>query len=141
MPLIRHDYSLTNTDGTIKADYTVWERVAEPTPEPMFVPSPILKVDLGAGPVEYAVSEYSSGTLTNPALTCLTVQITKTIDTGGTLFTVLIPHPVPPAGSSQAKLEAVAFRTVNRTFLANVGDEFPAESFDCAVLSGTYSAS
>ena len=145
MPLIQHQYSLANSDGTMKADYTVWERIPGPGPEPMFVPSPVLTVDLGAGPVQYTVSEFASGTLTNPALTCLTVQISKTIDTGGTLFTVLIPQPVPLAGSSQAKLEAVAFRTINRTFLANVGEEYlvlqpskAAEPFTVMLEAGTY---
>lgn len=138
MPLIQDDYSLASTDGTINVDYTTWERVPGTGPEPMFIPAPVLKIDLGNGPVQYSPSEYASGRLTNPALTCFTVTIVKTVDTGSTFFTVLIPDPVPPAGSPQAKLEAVAFRTENRTFLANVGQEFPAESFDCAVLSGIY---
>jgi hypothetical protein len=139
MPLIRKDYSLANTDGTVKVEYTVWERLPGPTPEPLFIPMPVLRVNLGDDLVEYSASEYTTGALSNPALTCLTVTISKSIDTGGTLFTVMLPNPVPPAGSSEAKLEAVAFRTVNRTFLSNVGNEFPAESFDCTVLSGTYS--
>jgi hypothetical protein len=141
MPLILDECSLANADGTIKVEYKVWERIPGPDPEPMFVPAPVLSIDLGGGPVEYSLSEYTSGTLTSPALTCLTVTIAKETDTGSTLFTVLIPRPVPPEGSSVAQLQAVAFRTVNRTFLANVGKEFPAESFDSSVLSGTYSQS
>jgi hypothetical protein len=141
MPLIQHDYSMANGDGTIKVDYAVWERIPGPGPEPMFIPAPVLSIDLGDGPVKYSGSEYKTGTLDNPSLTCLTVTLSKTTDLGGSLFTVMIPPPVPPPGSAKAKLQAVAFRTVDRTFLANVGEQFPAESFDSTVLSGTYSQS
>jgi hypothetical protein len=140
MPLISETYDLA--DGQIKLTYKAWRRESGSSNEPFFIPAPQLRIDLGDGPVDYSSSEVTRSQLLNPSASALTVTVQRTVDAGATLFTVLLPDSAVPGTDPQvAKIEAVAIITTIRTFLGNVGKEFPAECYSAQVLGGTYKQS
>ena len=143
MPLVESKFTLASKPGKVMVTYATTHRTAPPPGviEPLFVMAPVLDLDLGNGPIKYGPSEFSVSQIANPALTAITVSIEKTVDAGGKAFTVFFPAPTLQEGKTQAKAEAVAFETQIRTFLANVGQRFPAEEFRVHVLRGTYSES
>jgi hypothetical protein len=137
MPLIRDEYNVA--DGQITVKYAEWTRVPGTQVEPFFVPAPQLSVDLGKGTVHYSDGEVTRSQIASPAATALTVTVERTVDTGATLFTVILPDSAVPGDDPEvAKVEAVAIITTIRTFLGNVGKEYPAECYRTQVLTGTY---
>ncbi|MGA5824274.1 hypothetical protein ACPC54_41330 [Kitasatospora sp. NPDC094028] len=137
MSLIYETYELGNEDITVR--YTSTSRVPGPGIDPLFLIAPRLTIDLGKGPVDYSSSEVGRSELSPPGVTALTVTVERSIDAGATLFSVLLPLSVVPGEDlAAAPVEAVAFRTTVRTFLADVGWKFPEQSYEAHVLKGTY---
>lgn len=123
----------------VHVTYILARRVSTGGIDPLWIPAPSLTVDLGQGPVDYSPSEMTRFDIPSPMGFGITVTVTKSVDVGAQLFTVMLPmQSFDDNPTNVTSIEAVAVVTTIRTSLGNIGDKLPAESYDAFALQGTY---